>query len=119
MFCAGKGTGFNLNIPLPPGTTGSEFLKALCECALPKIQTFDPDILLISLGTDTARADPEVSKNKLSDSNTKMKLKNLRILLYFLYPITPPVYLDISSFHLIYNYDVDYNNCCHCEVTQT
>ena len=56
----GKGEGFNLNVPLPPGTVGEEFNAALEKHALPRITDFAPDVLLVSLGTDTARADPEV-----------------------------------------------------------
>ncbi|EGD72726.1 histone deacetylase superfamily protein [Salpingoeca rosetta] len=55
----GEGEGYNLNVPLPPGTTGEEFNGELEKQALPRIAEFKPDVLLISLGTDTARADPE------------------------------------------------------------
>eukprot|EP00056_Hartaetosiga_gracilis_P013795 m.231910 g.231910 ORF g.231910 m.231910 type:complete len:423 (-) comp13900_c1_seq5:2722-3990(-) len=57
----GEGVGHTLNIPLPIGTNGEEFLYSLRTAALPKLAEKKMDILLVSFGADTARGDPEGS----------------------------------------------------------
>jgi acetoin utilization deacetylase AcuC-like enzyme len=53
----GEGTGFNLNIPLPPGTEFDVWQHAL-RGALSRIERFRPDALVVSLGVDTFAEDP-------------------------------------------------------------
>ena len=52
----GAGVGFNLNFPLPPGTTEQEYLDVLAR-ALEAIRAFKPDFLVVSLGVDTVQGD--------------------------------------------------------------
>lgn len=52
---AGRGT--TLNLPLPPGTDDDAYLAALSH-ALETVAAFDPAVLVLSLGTDTADSDP-------------------------------------------------------------
>jgi acetoin utilization deacetylase AcuC-like enzyme len=54
----GAGAGFTLNLPLPEGCNGQEYLRVLDEEAIPAIQKFSPDSLIISAGFDTYREDP-------------------------------------------------------------
>lgn len=54
---SGKGEGFNLNYPMPPGTSYEGWSKAL-EDACRRIGRHAPDILVVSLGVDTFRRDP-------------------------------------------------------------
>jgi acetoin utilization deacetylase AcuC-like enzyme/GNAT superfamily N-acetyltransferase len=54
---AGAGEGFNLNLPLPEAVDGPRYRKAL-QRALQRIMTFKPDLLVVSLGLDTAKGDP-------------------------------------------------------------
>jgi len=54
---AGKGEGFNINYPMPPGTVYSVWLNAL-QNALKAIATYTPDALVVSLGVDTFKEDP-------------------------------------------------------------
>lgn len=54
----GDGTGYNLNIPLPPGTGHSGYLAAMERIALPAIRNFAPDVLIIACGFDAAANDP-------------------------------------------------------------
>lgn len=62
---SGKGLGYNLNIPLPRGTTGDmEYYDALLG-AIAKIRDYDPAYLLVSLGVDTFKDDP-ISDFKLT-----------------------------------------------------
>jgi acetoin utilization deacetylase AcuC-like enzyme len=56
-FGAGNGENYNFNFPLPSGTREVGYTYAFEE-ALKKVQLFVPDVLLISLGVDTAENDP-------------------------------------------------------------
>lgn len=47
-----------LNLPLPPGTDGARFRAAWEAEALPRIDAFRPELVLISAGFDAHRADP-------------------------------------------------------------
>jgi acetoin utilization deacetylase AcuC-like enzyme len=53
----GAGEGFNLNIPLPRHTAWPAYAETL-NAGLARVQTFRPDVLLISLGLDTFERDP-------------------------------------------------------------
>ncbi|MYM29160.1 histone deacetylase family protein [Duganella sp. CY15W] len=53
----GAGLGYNLNIPLPAGTSAKAWLAAL-ETACIRIGSFAPDALVVSLGVDTFAGDP-------------------------------------------------------------
>jgi len=53
----GEGLGRNLNLPLPPGTDGAQYLAAL-DRALQAVAAFGPQALLVSLGVDTFERDP-------------------------------------------------------------
>jgi len=48
----------NLNIPLPPGAGPEQWLEALGKKAVPVLEAFAPDFLLISCGFDAHRSDP-------------------------------------------------------------
>jgi acetoin utilization protein AcuC len=54
---AGPGRGFNLNLPLPPGTTEKNYLQVL-DSVLPLTKKFSHDIIILVLGTDTFKQDP-------------------------------------------------------------
>ncbi len=51
------GQGFNLNLPLPEHVDGAAYHKALAK-ALKRVVRFEPDILVLGLGLDTAKSDP-------------------------------------------------------------
>ncbi|MNR92017.1 Acetylpolyamine aminohydrolase [compost metagenome] len=53
----GEGLGYNLNLPLAPGSGISTYLAALDE-ALSAIKRFDPQYLVVAVGFDTCRGDP-------------------------------------------------------------
>jgi acetoin utilization deacetylase AcuC-like enzyme len=50
--------GTNLNVPIPPGTTGDVLLRAWDEVAAPVVEAFGPTWVLISAGYDSHRLDP-------------------------------------------------------------
>lgn len=54
---AGAGTGFTMNLPLPPGSGFPAWSQALTD-ALDRIRRFAPDALVVSLGVDTFEQDP-------------------------------------------------------------
>lgn len=51
------GDGYNFNFPMPPGTPFDPWRDALRH-AMDRITLYDPDALVISLGTDTFEKDP-------------------------------------------------------------
>lgn len=53
----GRGTGYNMNIPLPRGTGDDDYLQALAD-ALERIGAFNPSALIIALGLDAHESDP-------------------------------------------------------------
>ena len=54
----GEGLGFTLNIPLPAGSTDSDYLACLREIVLPKLHAFKPELLIVSAGQDALAEDP-------------------------------------------------------------
>jgi acetoin utilization deacetylase AcuC-like enzyme len=54
---AARGEGFNLNLPMPPGTRIDTYLPAM-EAACARIRAYAPDVLVLSLGVDTFDGDP-------------------------------------------------------------
>ena len=54
---AGRGTGCNVNYPLPEHTSVERYQRTLAR-ALKRIQAWKPDYLILCLGLDTAKADP-------------------------------------------------------------
>jgi len=53
----GAGEGYNLNLPLPEKITVERYHRTLTK-ALKKIRAFAPAYLIVTLGLDTAKADP-------------------------------------------------------------
>jgi acetoin utilization deacetylase AcuC-like enzyme len=54
---AGRGRGFNVNLPLPGGTDWAAYAPAL-ETALETVARFRPESVVLSLGFDTLASDP-------------------------------------------------------------
>ncbi len=50
--------GGTMNLPLPPGSGDREYLEALDRIALPALEAFAPQLLLVSAGQDGHAADP-------------------------------------------------------------
>jgi acetoin utilization deacetylase AcuC-like enzyme len=53
-----RAPGTTINLPMPPGSGDREYLQALDRVALPAIEAFAPQLLLISAGQDGHAADP-------------------------------------------------------------
>lgn len=55
---AGEGVGFTVNLPLEAGTTDAEFEAAYRQRALPVLEAFRPELVLVSAGFDGHELDP-------------------------------------------------------------
>jgi acetoin utilization deacetylase AcuC-like enzyme len=64
---AGPGLGCNLNLPLPHGTTWARYGPAL-DVGCQAIESFAPEVLVVSLGVDTFELDP-ISRFKLTSDD--------------------------------------------------
>lgn len=53
----GNGKGFNVNVPLPPGTTDNTYLYALNEIFVPLAEEFKPHMIITNGGSDPHFAD--------------------------------------------------------------
>lgn len=53
----GLGKGYNLNLPLAPGTGEKEYLQAI-DSVLPLTKKFPHDVIVLVLGVDTYKEDP-------------------------------------------------------------
>jgi acetoin utilization deacetylase AcuC-like enzyme len=53
-----EGLGYTVNVPLPYGTDGRIYLKAFNEIAVPIINQYKPQFILVSTGFDTHYTDP-------------------------------------------------------------
>jgi len=54
----GKGLGYNINVPLRPGTDNAQYVKIFREIIYPLSMKFKPDLVLISAGFDPYYKDP-------------------------------------------------------------
>jgi len=55
---SGQGRNYNINLPLPSGCDGKEYLRVIRSKVLPIIKDFSPSALIISAGFDTYKEDP-------------------------------------------------------------
>ena len=54
---SGKGLNYNINVPLPAGSTDADYIEAFKEKLEPAALTFSPDFVLISAGFDAHEND--------------------------------------------------------------
>ncbi len=54
----GAGTGFNMNIPLPPGAGHDTYLLAMERIVLPALKSYRPDVIVVACGFDASGVDP-------------------------------------------------------------
>lgn len=67
----GLGKGYNLNLPLFPGTGEKEYLEAL-DSVLPLTKKFPHDVIVLILGVDTYKEDPLANIQLEVDSYQKI-----------------------------------------------
>lgn len=54
----GRGTGYTVNVPVPPGAGNAEYLSAVRTVVTPIADRFRPQFVLVSAGFDAHRDDP-------------------------------------------------------------
>ncbi|MDX1892046.1 class II histone deacetylase [Mycolicibacterium sp. 050158] len=54
----GPGRGFNLNVPLPPGSGHDTYLHAMRTIVLPALEEFGPELIIVASGLDANAVDP-------------------------------------------------------------
>ncbi len=54
----GPGLGFNVNVPLPADTYDEAFLTAFDRVALPLLEAYAPNVIVLELGMDALAGDP-------------------------------------------------------------
>ena len=73
----GDGEGYNLNVPLPPGTGDEGYAAAFNRVVEPVVEAFDPDLLVVSAGQDPGTVDPlgrnVVTKEGFSDLGARAR----------------------------------------------
>ena len=57
-YGTGKGEGYNMNIPLPPGTGDGGYVYALEKMVVPALEKFNPDAIIVASGYDPGMTDP-------------------------------------------------------------
>ncbi len=60
--------GANMNIPLPPGAGHATYLAAMERLILPKLEQFNPDVVIVACGFDASGVDP--LSRMIAGSNT-------------------------------------------------
>lgn len=55
------GFGYTLNVPLTPGAGDADYLEAIDEIVVPKVEEFEPELVLLSAGFDAHEDDPLAS----------------------------------------------------------
>jgi len=72
---AGDGAGFNLNLPLPAGAGHTAYLHAIDRVAIPAIEAFGPDLIIVACGLDAGAIDPLARMLATADTFRQMTLK--------------------------------------------
>ncbi len=54
----GNGEGYTINMPLPPMVCDGSYLRVFREIAMPILEQFDPQLVIVSAGYDSHRLDP-------------------------------------------------------------
>jgi acetoin utilization deacetylase AcuC-like enzyme len=54
----GAGKGYNLNVPLPPGSARGAYMAAFDSVVIPALQAYKPEFIIVSSGLDASFLDP-------------------------------------------------------------
>jgi acetoin utilization deacetylase AcuC-like enzyme len=54
----GKGAGYNLNIPLPPGAGDGAYIAAFEQVVIPALHRYRPELIVVPSGFDASGVDP-------------------------------------------------------------
>ncbi len=67
--------GYNINVPLPPGTGDEGFMHVLGHVVLPILKDFQPDLVINSAGQDNHYTDPLTDMNLSAQGYAKLNEK--------------------------------------------
>ncbi|WIV68337.1 histone deacetylase family protein [Natrialbaceae archaeon AArc-T1-2] len=73
----GDGEGTTVNVPMPAGADDADYLRTVEGVLAPALESFDPDLLLVSAGFDAHRHDP-ISRIRLSTDAYAVMTDRLR-----------------------------------------
>jgi len=71
----GPGEGYNINLPLPAGAGHTAYLHAMERVALPAIEAFAPDLIIVASGYDASVIDPLARMLATCDTFRQMTLQ--------------------------------------------
>ena len=74
-----RGRGYNLNVPLPPGSGTGAYLAAMDRVVAPAIRRFRPDLILVASGVDASASDPTARMLLQSDSYRFLTARVMRL----------------------------------------
>ncbi len=57
----GRGEGYTINVPLPPGSGSGAYRTAFEQVVVPALDAFRPELVLVSSGFDGSYMDPLAS----------------------------------------------------------
>ena len=68
----GAGRGYNINVPLPPGSGVGAYVATFDRVVAPALRAFRPELILIASGLDASAMDPLASMMMTSDGYRKL-----------------------------------------------
>ncbi|MEO0938408.1 MAG: class II histone deacetylase [Pseudomonadota bacterium] len=71
----GAGEGYNINLPLPAGAGHTAYLHAMDRVAIPALEGFQPDLIIVAAGFDASVIDPLARMLATADTFRQMTLK--------------------------------------------
>lgn len=74
---ADAGIGFNINVPLPPGSGTGAYQETFRQIVIPALERFRPDFILVANGFDANNFDP-LSRQLLSSDDFRWMTRELR-----------------------------------------
>ncbi len=68
----GEGEGYAANVPLPMGTYDEAYLRAFEAVALPLLDAYDPDAIVLEIGMDALAGDPLAHLNLTNNAHAEV-----------------------------------------------
>jgi len=65
---SGRGEGYTINVPLPPGSSDAEYAGVMSDIFLPISEQFRPELIAVSAGFDAHADDPLTGLNLWTDA---------------------------------------------------
>jgi len=68
----GKGSRYNVNIPIPAGAGNRTFLAAMDEIIIPIVKKYEPELIVVSLGVDAHYCEPNAHMQMNTDGYVEL-----------------------------------------------